>query len=177
MYLRVQPAFFSTHFRSIKKKIFKILMQQKWVYRSRLKILISMTLVIFLKFHYFSRPGKCIFKFHDFSWPYEPCLQHTPNSKRLERAWSRGIVDRTKEYSFVLSTMPRLHARSGLLGLDVWWKQEQFKNNRGSNSAKKQPKQTNKTKNLTSSSAKIYWFLKKACIYLWCWKVLFYDFF
>ena len=40
---------------------------------------------------------------------------YTPNSKRLERAWSRGIVDRTKEYSFVLSTMPRLHARSSLL--------------------------------------------------------------
>ena len=40
---------------------------------------------------------------------------NTPISKSLERAWSRGIVDRTKEYSFVLSTMPRLHARSRLL--------------------------------------------------------------
>ena len=29
-------------------------------------------------------------------------------------------MDRTKEYSFVLSTMPRLHARSRLLELDVW---------------------------------------------------------
>ena len=28
---------------------------------------------------------------------------NTPYSKSLERAWSRGIVDRTKEYSFVLS--------------------------------------------------------------------------
>ena len=44
----------------------------------------------------------------------------TPNSKSLERAWSRGIVDRTKEYSFVLSTMPRLLARSGLLELGVF---------------------------------------------------------
>ena len=44
---------------------------------------------------------------------------NTPNSKSLERAWSRGIVDRTKEYSFVLPTMPRLHARSRLLELGV----------------------------------------------------------
>ena len=29
-------------------------------------------------------------------------------------------MDRTKEYSFVLSTMPRLHARSKLLELGVW---------------------------------------------------------
>ena len=42
---------------------------------------------------------------------------YTTNSKGLERAWSRGIVDRIKEYSFVLSTMPRLHARSRLLEL------------------------------------------------------------
>ena len=41
-------------------------------------------------------------------------------SKSPERAWSRGIVDRTKEYSFVLSTMPQLHARSRLLELGVW---------------------------------------------------------
>ena len=45
---------------------------------------------------------------------------YKPNSKSLERAWSRGIVDRTKEYSFVLSTMPRPHARSRLLELDLW---------------------------------------------------------
>ena len=45
---------------------------------------------------------------------------HTPYSKSLERAWSRGIVDRAKEYSFVLSTMPRLHARSRLLELGVF---------------------------------------------------------
>ena len=45
---------------------------------------------------------------------------YTPNSKSLERAWSRGIVDRTKECSFVLSTIPRLHARSTLLELGVW---------------------------------------------------------
>ena len=44
---------------------------------------------------------------------------YTRNSKSLERAWSRGIVDRTKEYFFVLSTMPRLHARSRLLELGV----------------------------------------------------------
>ena len=42
-------------------------------------------------------------------------MMYIPYSKSLERAWSRGIVDRTKEYSFVLSTMPRLHARSRLL--------------------------------------------------------------
>ena len=41
-------------------------------------------------------------------------------SKSLEQARSRGIVDRTKEYSFVLSTMPQLHARSRLLELGVW---------------------------------------------------------
>ena len=46
-------------------------------------------------------------------------VENTPISKSLERAWSRGIVDRTKEYSFVLSTMPRLHARSRLLELGV----------------------------------------------------------
>ena len=34
-------------------------------------------------------------------------LSHAPNSKSLEQACSR---DRTKEYFFVLSTMPRLHA-------------------------------------------------------------------
>ena len=45
---------------------------------------------------------------------------YTPNSGSLERAWSRGIVCRTKEYSFVLSTMPRLHARSRLLELGVY---------------------------------------------------------
>ena len=45
---------------------------------------------------------------------------HTPNSKSLERAWSRGIVDKTKEYSFVLSTMPWLHARSRLLEIGVY---------------------------------------------------------
>ena len=47
-------------------------------------------------------------------------VYYTPNSKSLERAWSRGIVDRTKEYSFVLSTMPRLHVRSRLLELGVF---------------------------------------------------------
>ena len=47
------------------------------------------------------------------------CYCYTPNSKSLERAWSRGIVFRTKEYSFVPSTMPRLHARSRLLELGV----------------------------------------------------------
>ena len=30
-------------------------------------------------------------------------------------------MDRTKEYSFVLSTMPLLHARSRLLELGVWF--------------------------------------------------------
>ena len=45
---------------------------------------------------------------------------YTPYSKSLERAWSRGIVDRTEEYSFVLSTMPRFHARSRLLELGVF---------------------------------------------------------
>ena len=44
---------------------------------------------------------------------------YTPNSKSLERAWSRGIVYRTKGYSFVLPTMPRLHAHSRLLELGV----------------------------------------------------------
>ena len=39
---------------------------------------------------------------------------YTPNSKSLKRAWSRGIVDRTKQ-SVVLYTMPRLHARFRLL--------------------------------------------------------------
>ena len=52
--------------------------------------------------------------------PIVKIVIYTPNSKSLERAWSRGIVDRTKEYSFVLSTMPRLHARSRLLELGVW---------------------------------------------------------
>ena len=47
-------------------------------------------------------------------------LGHTPYSKSLERAWGRGIVDRAKEYSFVLSTMLRLHARSWLLELGVY---------------------------------------------------------
>ena len=32
-----------------------------------------------------------------------PKFRYTPNSLSLERAWSRGIVDRTTEYSFVLS--------------------------------------------------------------------------
>ena len=31
-------------------------------------------------------------------------------------------MDRTKEYYFVLSTMPRLHARSRLLELDVFFR-------------------------------------------------------
>ena len=31
-------------------------------------------LLYFSKIHGFSRPGKCIFKFHDFSLPYEPWL-------------------------------------------------------------------------------------------------------
>ena len=47
-------------------------------------------------------------------------IPYTPNSKSLKRAWSRGIVDRTKEYSFVLSTKPRLRARSRLLELAVY---------------------------------------------------------
>ena len=47
-------------------------------------------------------------------------LRNTPNSKSLERAWSRGIVDRAKEYSSVLSTMPRLRARSRLSELGVF---------------------------------------------------------
>ena len=46
--------------------------------------------------------------------------ENTPCSKSPERAWSRGIVDSTKEYSFVLSTMPRLHARSRLLEQGVF---------------------------------------------------------
>ena len=54
------------------------------------------------------------------SFPAVSCW-YTPNSgKSLERAWSRGNVDRTKEYSFVLSTMPRLHARSRLLELGAF---------------------------------------------------------
>ena len=51
------------------------------------------------------------FKFHFFT--------NTPYSKSLERAWNRGIVDRTKYYSFVLSTMPQLHAGSRLLELGI----------------------------------------------------------
>ena len=35
----------------------------------------SMTSGIFPKIYHFSRPGKCIFKFPDFSWQYEPCLK------------------------------------------------------------------------------------------------------
>ena len=41
-----------------------------------------------------------------FCFMYLVTLINTPNSKSLERVWSRGIVDRTKEYSFALSTMP-----------------------------------------------------------------------
>ena len=54
---------------SIKRKIFKILMQQKRVDQERKFQFhdFSMTLVSFPKFHDFSRPGKCIFKFHDFA--------------------------------------------------------------------------------------------------------------
>ena len=58
---------FSTHFCSIKRRIFKILMQQKRVDKERKFQFhdFSTTLDIFPKFHDFSRPGKCIFKFHD----------------------------------------------------------------------------------------------------------------
>ena len=65
----------------------------------------------------------CVFSGPAFTWGGRDSLpteiENTPNSKSPERARSRGIVDSTKEYSFVLSTMPRLHARSRLLELGV----------------------------------------------------------
>ena len=50
----------------------------------------------------------------------EWAIVNTPNSYSLERAWSRGIVDRTKEYFLSCPKMPRLHARSRPYGLGVW---------------------------------------------------------
>ena len=69
----------------------------------------------------FSRSRLHLHHENDNSLMFEMALTviNTPNSKSMERAWSRGIVDRTEEHSFVLSTMPRLHARSRLLELGV----------------------------------------------------------
>ena len=43
----------------------------------------SVILAIFPQIHDFSRPGQCIFKFHDFSWPYEPCRLQKLRNKTI----------------------------------------------------------------------------------------------
>ena len=92
---------------------------QKWKFHN-----FSITSANFPKIHDISRPGKRIFKFHDFSWPYEPCKRncgdalclakpYAPMNFKLERERreTRKCLELNSEFNWYLAVLPNVFRR------------------------------------------------------------------